>query len=243
MEDRNFEKLASEAAAGLAKDPELYLDVKQELESHLEETADRFLGARNDTEASAELAEKAFGSPLDVAAELLAANKRRMRLRALIRLALGALVIPVAVLLAVYMGYGRMARAQSNLATMTALIGAGEPRVKLPEPPFASRLFARPGASDPVLKVFTDGIDKPERIRAYWLAHQDERGSEMFYAYYTVTLCHHYQNKDKGEYPEYVRGLRDGEKVEPQNALYNVLLADYYLMRGLREMPANVKKQ
>jgi hypothetical protein len=104
VDDQPFDKLAEQAASGLKGDRELYLDVKQELRSHLEEKAEKFANEGHAEDESAELAKKSFGSPLDVAADILDANKRRMKLRALFRLAFGALVVPVAILLALHLG-------------------------------------------------------------------------------------------------------------------------------------------
>ncbi len=42
MTDHPFDNLADQAASGLKGDRELYLDVKQELRSHLEEKAEKF---------------------------------------------------------------------------------------------------------------------------------------------------------------------------------------------------------
>jgi hypothetical protein len=239
MEDRNFEKLAAEAASGLSKDQELYLDVKQELESHLEETAERFSREGHDAEESSELAKRAFGSPLDVAAELLAANRRRMRFRALVRLVLGTLIIPVAILAAVYIG---TARSQSSQSMMMSVSAAQGPNVALPGPPFASKLFARPSATDPMWTLLTHGSDQPEKLRDYWLRHRNEPGSKMFYAYYALMLSVPSTSRNRPEHPKYLHALREGELVEPENAFYNMLLAEYYLKRGLREKPAKAKE-
>ena len=110
MTNQSFEDLAKEAAAGLKSDPELFLDVKQELHSHLEDKAQYFASQGKSEEESAELSRQSFGSPMDVAAELVDANRQRMKLRGLLRLAVGALVVPLAILLALYVGYGRFAR-------------------------------------------------------------------------------------------------------------------------------------
>ena len=82
-------------------DPELRLDVRAELASHIEELTASFQAEGKTPEESVELALKAFGSPADIAGDLAAANRGRMRLRALARLAARALLVPAAVVLAV----------------------------------------------------------------------------------------------------------------------------------------------
>ncbi len=110
MEETSFDALASEAAAGLKGDRELFLEIKEELRTHLEDKAARFARDGHGEAESIALSKKSFGSPLDMAAELVEANRGRMRLRALLRLAFNALIIPLAIVLALYMGYGRLAR-------------------------------------------------------------------------------------------------------------------------------------
>ena len=226
MEEHTFEKLAADAAAGLQADQEVYRDVTQELHTFLEDKAERYRREGHSDEESVALAKKAFGSPLDVAAELLTANRGRLRLRALLRIGFNAVIIPLAVLLALYTGYGRLARLQGTNAWLSETTSS-EPTVELPTLPFLGleretdlrknttligQLYGSPGNAD--------------AIRRYWQAHRSEPDSQMIYAYFAV-----FDTPQTEE--QYVRDMRLGEQIEPQNALYNVLLADYYLKRGV----------
>lgn len=224
MQKQSFDQLAAEAAAGLRADHELFLDVKQELCSHLEEKAQYFTRQGHNAEESAVLAQRSFGSPLDVAAELLDANKRKMRLRSLARLFFGALVLPLAILLALYVGYGRFARVQAMTAK---LYDAYEPNgaPKLPTLPF----FGIPDTyypPSPVINQLRGTSENAGSILSYWVAHRHEPNSHIFYAYYALFLQ---QNDERS----YVAAMRQGELLEPQNALYNEFLAVYYLSRGM----------
>jgi len=226
-DDQPFEKLAEQAASGLKGDRELYLDVKQELRSHLEETAEKFAHEGHAEDESAELARKSFGSPLDVAADLLDANKRRMKLRALFRLAFGALIVPVAILLALYLGYGRVARVEATLAPMNADLNKYSPFAKpLRTLPFLGVGTARDKRGADILYHLGDAENHPERVRAYWEAHKQEPDSSIYYAYYAL-YC---KTEDERAY---VEAMRLGESLEPENALYNVLLAEWYFKRGM----------
>ncbi len=230
MTDHPFDKLAEQAASGLKGDQELYLDVKQELRSHLEEKAEKFAHDGHPEDESADLAKKSFGSPLDVAADLLNANKRRMKLRALFRLAFGALIVPVAILLALYLGYGRFARLQATLAPIIRDInfldyGNWSPMHTLP---FLGIDESRDRYGEDLLYHLEYPMSYPDRIREYWEAHRQEPDSRIYYAYYALF----YKNEDERVY---LGTMRLGEQIEPQNALYNVLLAEWYLKRGMYE--------
>lgn len=222
MQEPSFEQLAADAAAGLHADRELFLDVKQELYTHLEEKASSFTRQGKSEAESVELARKAFGSPLDVAAELLDANRRKMKLRSLLRVTFGALIVPLAILLALYVEYGRFARSQELMVKTSLITYAPDrwPTVPLFKPP------ALPAAAEVhQLKGSTDNV---ENLRRYWESHRRQADGYIYYAYYAIYL-------DSSDGPAYVRAMRFGEKIEPHNALYNVLLAEYYLGHGLEK--------
>lgn len=228
MPKHEFEELAANAAAGLRNDQELFLDVKLELQSHLDDKAEQFARDGHSPAESRELAGKSFGSPMDVAAEILAANKRRMRFRSLMRLTLGALLVPVAVLMALYAGYGRMVRLQELGLITNSLVGAqqGSSIRRLPALPFQKTSVKKPSARS-LARALGGGHDNIASIRGYWETHQDEPDSHKYYAYYALFLD---AKLDKN----YVEAMRLGEHIEPENALYNINLANYYLDRGMR---------
>lgn len=85
---------------GLRSDPEIRLDIRKELQSHLEEKIAEETAQGHSSEESLELALKTFGSPVEVADGLAAANRKRMNFRARIRLLAGALLIPTVIICA-----------------------------------------------------------------------------------------------------------------------------------------------
>jgi len=237
MQEPSFVKLAADAAAGLKADREVYRDVTQELQSFLEDTAERFRREGHSDEEGVALAKQAFGSPLEVAAELLNANRRRLKLRAAFRIAFGALLVPLAILLALYVGYGRFARLQAmNEMTrrFTSSDGEAPPSLHFPTVPFFG---FEPDAWSQVkgdIHLLVGTPSTAEDIYRYWEAHRDEPDSRSYYAYYAIFVW-----PPSGATPisaddqRYVAAMRQGERIEPDNALYNVLLAYFYLSRGM----------
>lgn len=80
--DERFTQFVEDVTGGLAADRELRLDVQHELADHLERTAEAFREEGMDDAASTAQALKVFGAPVEIAGELLEANKRRMHWRA-----------------------------------------------------------------------------------------------------------------------------------------------------------------
>ena len=220
MQEPSFEQLAADAAAGLQADRELFLDVKQELYTHLEEKASSFTRQGKSEAESVELARKAFGSPLDVAAELLDANRRKMKLRSLLRITFDALIIPLAILLALYVGYGRYARMQAMQ------VFGGEPAaVKVPTLPFFGITYETSVKKNSIATLHGFPQDAVS-IQHFWEVHRQEPAGRVYYATYALALTPQYESL-------YVTAMRQGEKNEPQNALYNILIAEFYLSRGI----------
>ena len=71
------------------------------------------------------------------------------------------------------------------------------------------------------------GHERIAEIRNSWETHRSDPDSREYYAYYAIFLD---PNLDKN----YVDAMRLGERIEPENALYNINLAIYYLDRGIQ---------
>ncbi|HEX2949623.1 MAG TPA: permease prefix domain 1-containing protein, partial [Armatimonadota bacterium] len=188
MDDR-FSQLITDATSGLKDDPELRLDVAAELTSHLEETTQHFAEEGMSETDSAEQAMKTFGSPLEVAGELLAANKHRMRLRALARLVLRAVVVPVAVVVALCFAYSGLRQVEQ---VYTALVQTYRDfELQLPEVLVALTTMHIPGLQQPAdrqqiaqspLPDTSDPV-KVQNLRDYALAHPDSPDARFNYGY------------------------------------------------------------
>jgi len=105
--DKRLTDACDVAAAGLRSDAELYLEVRRELESHLEAAAQE---AKHEGQSEAEAVDSAlqhFGSPSELADTLLSANRRKMQWRARIRIA-AVILLPLAAMILV----GTMAQSE-----------------------------------------------------------------------------------------------------------------------------------
>ncbi|MBN2449776.1 MAG: hypothetical protein JXR77_05265 [Lentisphaeria bacterium] len=100
MNDR-FRAYLDTVTAGLRDDPELRLDVEQELAGHLEDKAEALRREGMSAEESVVQATAAFGEPVEMAAELESGNRGRLVFRARVRRCLRWLPVPGAVVAAV----------------------------------------------------------------------------------------------------------------------------------------------
>lgn len=215
MSENPFDELAEQAASGLKADAELFLDVKQEIKSHLEEKAEYFASTGCSPEESVELAEKSFGSPMEVAGEILEANKEKMKLRSRLRLMLGAVVVPIAVILALYLTLGR------------ALVAWGVDKSICSHECSSTRLFnPYPDRGAEFRKQVNFG--NSDSMLTYWRNHQSDPDSRIWYARYVIALCARTRDVKACE-----EAVCQGERIEPENALYNMVLASCYLRRGV----------
>jgi len=235
MSTHPFEELADAAAAGLADDREVYLDVRQELRAHLQDKRDYLQRQGHDAGESTALAMKAFGSPLEVADELLQANKARLSLRALARLGIRALLIPATVLLALWIAWdlGQTIK----LARLFTLQVSGKT-------PVAPVRIAESGrrAEDVQLLLYGDRRRKRKagQLHAIWERHQDNKA---YFANYALALYPTGAVPTARELALLEREYRRGERFDPENALYNYLLADAFYAAGGKLEAVKSKKR
>jgi hypothetical protein len=216
MNEESFDQLSEQAAAGLRADPELFLDVKQELRTHLEEKAEYFSSQGHSHKESVELAGKSFGSPMEVASEILEGNKARMKFRGRVRLLLGALVVPLAVILALYLSLGRV----------LSITGVEQALTNRGANPMARLFNPYPDRGIEIRRQVFDGT--PKSILSYWKRHQSDSESGMYYAAYLLSLAT--RRTDKKMYEE---AARRGQHLEPNNAFYNLAVAGCCFQRGI----------
>ncbi|HEX2949622.1 MAG TPA: permease prefix domain 1-containing protein [Armatimonadota bacterium] len=244
MDDR-FSQLITDATSGLKDDPELRLDVATELTSHLEETARHFADEGMNDAESTEQAMKTFGSPLEVAGELLEANKHRMRLRALARLVLRAVVVPVAVLIALYIGYGGLTRFIGRDSFMAPIPKFAESsdipcilvpwqinEIVLPQVPVIGSAGVQQRRT--MAKYLAQGFPWQDADHFYqlWQQHANTQDGRIYFANYAVLK---WQTTAKR-----VSVARAGQRIEPQNALYYYQMAEEYLRQGMRTKEDNI---
>ncbi len=93
-------RVLDKATSSLKADPELCLDVRAELQSHIDDTIDRYLAEGTSEADSLGRALAVFGPAEEVGKRLLEANRRRMKLRALARMAVRRALVPASILVA-----------------------------------------------------------------------------------------------------------------------------------------------
>jgi hypothetical protein len=221
-----FHDLLDEATSSLRDDTELRLDVRAELASHLEDKRDDFAAKGHSSDEALDLARQSFGPPDTVARDLLAANRRRMKLRALARLALRAAVVPAGILACVLVIATTAARFGSLGFTYGWLAGGDHLPVGS-EPPVFEGL---PEESRLVLLGDPTRATEAERQRAIWEAHPEDM---TFFGNYITALA---AGKSAWEEPETFEGeLRRGMELDPGNARYRFLLASHHLGAAAEE--------
>ncbi len=212
-------KIADSATEGLKDDKELRLDVRQELVSHIEDavSANRAAGMGDEQSVSEGL--KAFGPVTDIAAELVAANRSRMRFRQLARIAARALIVPAALMVAFWVNIDSFTTARF-LRTMTAGfegdVGPLEDHMSL---------MSRRGISEEAAFLCfgdTSLESDIDRQRGIW---ESDPTNRVFYGNYITMLAvkHPLNNTDDLRFLE--QEIRRGEELDPDNARYNYLLA------------------
>ena len=77
-----FQEVVQKATARLKRDRELRMEVSRELENHLDDAFAEFCAADYSEEDAFDAARKAFGPPEDIADQLWACNRFRLKLRA-----------------------------------------------------------------------------------------------------------------------------------------------------------------
>ena len=181
MSAGDVERLADGATEGLKDDTELRLDVKQELVSHIEESIAACRERGMDEEQSVAEGVKAFGPATDIGAELVSANRSRMRIRQLIRLAMRALVVPAS--LAVVLWVQSDTVATGRIAIDAFAIGSAEFDFD-----YTNERLSRDGLTEDAAFLFfgdTSLETDLERQRSIWEQHPTNK---IFYGNYISTL-------------------------------------------------------
>ncbi|HEY3377549.1 MAG TPA: permease prefix domain 1-containing protein [Armatimonadota bacterium] len=232
MSDERLREIAEQVTSGLSDDPELRLDVQAEVLSHLEDTAACVVTEEGKSEEEAiNRAARTFGSPVDLADSLREANRARMKTRALLRLAARAVLVPAALLLAVFLGYGGLVRVQEIILQIDKLHGSPfdsewdnantDPR--LPKLPTLERPRTRQlrEAREAAMGRMRGRFDNTENLRAVWVAHQHDADAATYFAYYAAFL------RPKSDTPPYPSYDKNTGKLLPMQAPYPHATPDY----------------
>lgn len=233
-----FQSFTQLCTRSLADDPALRLEVGQELENHLEDAcAEERSEGKTDAEAE-ELAKQRFGEPEELAQSLLDANRRRLKLRARLRLAVKIALIP-----AVLIGLALCI----DLRTLAGFTLLDELHVGAHSSPlsknFPGKLFNRVIEHD-LNHLSEKDRDLVQSFLQSWFPGQKttwekacfeaDPENPMFTAHYALSLIPADMNRwGEKERTEYLRVLGRGRRIDPDNALYDYLEADLALRTAL----------
>ena len=164
------EELIERATRRLEVDRELQLDIAQELRAHLDDLTDEFRRAGDSREKAIATAAKAIGDPDELSEKLWQANRKRMRLRGVLRWLARVALVPAAVIIVV----GLAARLRESHRPDYSMDALASSMVGLTE----DKKFILQG--DPSA---ADRVDRAKSVSGRW------PDDPVFYAHYVSVLC------------------------------------------------------
>jgi hypothetical protein len=229
-----FDDYISAVTRRLRPDAELQMDIAHELRTHLEDTAEAAHAGGMDEDASQSEAVRAFGDADELADKLFEANRRRMRLRAVLKWAARVTLMPAVLLVTMLV----LTLAAVDLATTLALYDHAfsySRRSILPRLLWGSHCPA-----DSLIESHTpprSGLTEDELFFAEQEDWSVESGEALvarspttprYHAYYTLMLYFH--EVDVGQEgadwtSHFQAAIARGKELEPENALYDILEA------------------
>jgi hypothetical protein len=219
----------------LRPDAELHMDVAHEVRVHIEDAAEDARERGLGEEEALDAALKAFGDKEQMADALWEANRRRMRLRAVIKWALRATLVPAALAVSVYVCGTYFIELCQVTELYGGLMGGGGwrvlPRMELPA--------VRPRSDlTPEERFVFDHVresSSDEGIASAMALVDRYPANPSFYAQYVKLLSvRRYGERKTGEdeLAWALPMLDRGEQVEPDNAYYNYFKAGLLMERS-----------
>jgi len=206
------DQLVSRITDRLAGDAELRREVARELRAHLEDSAREFRQAGLGEQEAADQAAKALGDPRELSEELWRANRGRMRFRAVVRWAASLALLPAAI--AVIVG---LALSFHGLNVTSAVFSEdGLPKG-----------VGRNLTEEQLYVLRGDPKATTAELRAKSIADRWPDNPVYFGNYFAFAqLGFHEDGKPRPDRLDDLLALADqGERVDPDNAFYNVLKA------------------
>ncbi len=205
-----FESIIEQATARLSLDRELQLEIQQELRHHLEDSVAEFSAAGFEEEAAQAEAVKHLGDVKELADDLWQANRRRLRVRNVLKRVMELTLLPLA-LVVTFWTAGRLPLVQ-NLDR--AEYSAWELASLTEEQRFM--LLGDPAA--------TTDLERAASIVERWPDNPLYYGD---YANFTLVEFRERMKAGDGDAarPWYLSILERGTHVEPENGYYNVMMA------------------
>ncbi len=223
-------ELIEKVTSVLKDDEELRQDVSHELNTHFEDSQAAFLEEGKSKEESETLALKAFGDPKQIAKQLAHSNQGRMKTRALVRMFLGRILVPLSVVLVMWMGWYFFAERSVIVSMLDELGETGDESI-VKEEGWHTKAWAHLSA-EKQFQLFGDLTRKTRSAqeRALWEKNPE---SKVYYANYVRALLEDYKEKGLDNSFDYLeKEIRRGEELDPDNAFYNYMLAAVLFKRG-----------
>ncbi len=205
--NKQIDDFLSHATEGLRDDTELQLDVRAELASHAEEKLHELKDQGIGDEEALQQTVKALGDPIELAADLYEANRKRMNLRSQLRFFMRFALVPLVLLSTLW-------AANLDILLMTKLFNGKQPHLPLPH-------VIRKLSDENKFLITGDPSSKTEAEREKSIWESDPTNRVYFGNYFSAAM-EKWQN-DPGKTPEEL--LDTARKVDPENALYDYLEA------------------
>jgi hypothetical protein len=227
-----FDDYISAVTRRLRPDAELQMDIAHELRTHLEDTAEAAHAGGMDEDASQSEAVRAFGDVDELADKLFEANRRRMRLRAVLKWTARATLLPAALLVTALV----VGAATIDLMTSGTLYD-------LETSGFLSVMLWRTSDVEVIVEdlvpLRSDLSDEEAFIAEHrnWSFKSAEElaarypTSRRYHALYTRMLFH---ESDTVRNPRIHAALDRGNIIDPDNAFYDILRAAVLMQSASR---------
>ena len=214
----NFDVLIERLTKRFAADPELRMEIGQELRTHLEECAAEFAAGGMSSDDAKAAAAKALGDEGEIADKLWQANRRRVRLRKAARWAFGVTAGPVAAVAVIGVGW-------SSLVSICVLfvvlsLGAPGPDNVLFQHARANLINSIPPESR---FIFDRPAQAPDRIQWASTLVSQHPNDPVFAANYVDELL--FGGKISDHAPQILDVCRHGSEIEPDNAFFHLISA------------------
>ena len=242
------------ATEGLKPDPELRMDIAHELRTHLEDTIAEQKAAGASDEESLQHALKTFGDPQEVSRDLLRANLRRMRLRAVAKWAARVTLMPALIVIMCIVLF-KMGEAATGMSAMNIMLMAahGVPGVPHFSDTRVGRWFEQRASRPRLRKDLTEDEkflyhgNPNTKNRLEWARGLVERfpNDPTVYGYYTIWFIlrnerflgdneHLPSAEQRKALDETIAVLNRGEEIDPDNAFYNYMKAFALFVQGAK---------
>ncbi len=224
MANSSFEELVGRLTARLRIDPELRMDVARELQAHLEDAADEYRRGGYAEDEAAATAVKALGDPAELEELLWQANRKRIAWRRAAKWTARLTLVPAAVVVTFLLAGslvtgGRMLDFVHGMTSsdftwnLTAIRSSIEDANLSEEERFI--LHGDPAA--------TTELERAESIRRRW------PDNPIYYGYYISHYLPYsagwHEDSTLHDLQEVLARLDQGERIEPDNAAYNLIKA------------------